>query len=79
MEGVLKILIAGLVLVIGIFIGDFLARATKEELFVSKRWFMLIIFLSVIFAIASLILMNDPLLFTFLFIIIVTSRSLVKK
>lgn len=71
-------LIGILVLFLGIPIGNYLAKITQEELQQGKKWFKLIIFASFIGAIISLILRNDPLLFTFLFILIVTSRSLRK-
>jgi hypothetical protein len=63
-------------LVLGIPIGNFLAKSTKEELKSRKKWFRLIIGLSFIGAIIFIILGNDVLLFTFLFIAIVTGRSL---
>jgi len=76
MEGVIKILIGILVLILGIPIGDYLAKATKEELRQGRLWFKLIIILSLIGALVFLILGNDALLFALLFIAIVTSRSL---
>ena len=76
MEGVIKILIGILVLILGIPIGDYLAKATKEELRQGRLWFKLIIILSLIGALVFLILGNDALLSAFLFIAIVTSRSL---
>ena len=79
MQEVFKILIGIAVLLLGIPIGDLLARNTKDELKEGKRWFMLIIFISMIGAVLNLIFSNDALLFTFLFIAIVTSRSLVKR
>jgi len=63
-------------LVLGIPIGNFLAKSTKEELKSRKKYFKLMIILSLIGAIVFLIIGNDVLLFTFLFIAIVTSRSL---
>lgn len=74
---VLKIIIGILVLILGIFIGNFLALKTKEELKAGQKWFRLIIICSFIAAIISLIIGNDILLFAFLFISVVTSRSLI--
>ena len=72
--------IVGIVLVIlGFPIGNLLAHVTKEELKSGQRWFKLIILLGFVGGIVSLILGNDALLFGFLFIAIVTSRSLEKK
>lgn len=80
MQEVFKILIGIAILILGIPIGDILARNTKEELKDGKKWFLLIIGICIVGAIINLIISNDALLFTFLFIAIVTSRSLkVKK
>ncbi|MEK6812472.1 MAG: hypothetical protein AABX76_02835 [Nanoarchaeota archaeon] len=65
-----------LVLLLGIPIGNFLAKQTKEELKDGRIWFKLIIMLSLIGVLAGLFFRNDFLLFTFAFIAIVTSRSL---
>jgi hypothetical protein len=75
----LNILIGAIVLILGIPIGNFLAKITKEELKEGKPWFKLIVFVSLISALISLYFRNDYLLFTFLFIAIVTSRSLSTK
>jgi Ca2+-dependent lipid-binding protein len=64
------------VLILGIPIGDFLAKITKEELKSGKKWFKLLIFVSLISSIISFFIGNDPLFFSFLFIALVTSRSL---
>ena len=79
MKEVIKFLIGIGVLLLGIPIGSYLAKVTKEELKKGQKWFKLIIIISLIGAIVSLILSNDILLFSFLFIAIVTSRSLRKK
>ncbi len=63
---------------LGFPIGNFLAKKTKEELVEGQRWFKLIIICSLIGSIASAFLKNDVLFFSFLFIVIVTSRSLKK-
>ena len=55
------------------------AVQTKEELREGQKWFKLMIFVSLIGAIVSLVLRNDYLLFTFLFIAIATSRSLFSR
>jgi len=79
MKEIIKFLIGIGVLLLGIPIGSYLAKVTKEELKKGQKWFKLIIIISLIGAIVSLILSNDILLFSFLFIAIVTSRSLRKK
>ena len=68
-----------LVLFLGIPMGDYLARITKEELKDGRKWFKIIILFSIIGTIFGLFLRNDVLIFTFLFIIIVTSRSFIQE
>ena len=65
-----------ILLILGIPIGSLLARYTKEELRQGQKWFKLIVIVSLICAIVSAIIRNDFLLFSFLFVAIVTSRSL---
>lgn len=79
MEEVLKLVIGAVVLVAGFFIGDYLAKITREELKSGQIWFKSTILLSVIGTILALIFRNDVLLFTFLFVATVTGRSLKKK
>ena len=79
MEEAIKFVIAIIVLALGIPIGGYLAKQTKEELRHGRIWFKLIIILSLIGALIFLILGNDALLFALLFIAIVTSRSLGKR
>ena len=79
MQEIIKLLIGVLVLLLGFPIGTFLARTTKEELKQGQKWFKAIIFISAVGTLISLIFGNDFLLFSFLFIIIVTSGSLKGK
>ncbi len=76
MQYIIKILIGILVLLLGFPIGAYLAKQTKEELKIGKKWFRLIIIISLIGGSIGLIIGNDVLLFSFFFIAIVTSRSL---
>ena len=76
MEEVLRIVIGAIFLLLGIPIGNFLAKITKEELKVGRPWFKIIIVISLVGAIASVIYRNDILFFSFLFIAMVTSKSL---
>ena len=78
MQEAYNLIIGFVLLVLGIPIGNVLAKMTKEELKSGKKWFKLLIMLSLIGALVFLILCNDALLFTFLVIAIVTSRSLNK-
>ena len=76
MSEILNLLIGIVFLLLGIPIGSYLAKITKEELKPGQRWFKPIIVISLIGAVISLIARNDALLFSFLFIAIVTRRSL---
>jgi uncharacterized protein YneF (UPF0154 family) len=78
MQEFIKILFGIVFLIIGWFAGGFLARVTKEELKEGRKWFRLIVFISLIGMITGLILGNDVLMFSFAFIALVTSRSLGK-
>ncbi|MDP3986684.1 MAG: hypothetical protein Q8P81_00470 [Nanoarchaeota archaeon] len=69
-------LIGAFVLLLGLPIGNYLAGLTKEELKSGQIWFRRLIVLALAGAIISLFIGNDALLFSFLFIAIVTSRSL---
>ena len=79
MEKWVQIVVGVAVLIAGIFIGELLARITKEELNSGQFWFKFIFIISLIVAIIGLILGNDLLLFAFLFIAIVASRSIKSK
>ncbi|PIN91570.1 hypothetical protein COU57_00065 [Candidatus Pacearchaeota archaeon CG10_big_fil_rev_8_21_14_0_10_32_14] len=79
MEEMVKLYIGIFILILGIPIGNFLGKFTKEELKNGQIWFKIIILVCMIGSIISLILWNDYLLFTFLFITIVASRSLRRK
>ena len=74
----IEYIIGFIVLVLGIPIGDFLAHYTKEELRSGQKWFKLIIIFSLFGAIVTIILRSDFLLFGFLFMAVVTSRSLMR-
>lgn len=74
-----NLLIGIFVVLMGIPIGNLLAKWTKEELKFGQLWFKLLIIFSLIGSIVSLFLKNDILFFSFLFISIVTSRSLKSK
>ena len=79
MTEILKIIIGIFVLVLGIQIGNLLARYTKEELKDGRKWFNLLIFIGLLGGVIGLIIGNDVLMFSFLFIAVVTSRSLRRK
>ena len=79
MQEIIKILVGIVVLFFSVFIGNLLAKLTKEELKTGQGWFRRIIILSLTGAVISLIIKNDILLFTFLFITIITSKSIINK
>lgn len=76
---IFKLLIGICILALGIPIGDFLAKQTKEELDYGKTYFIVLIWISLIGGLIGLIIGYDVLLFTMFFIAIVTSRSLVGR
>ena len=79
MTEILKILIGVIVLILGIPIGNLLAKYTKEELKDGRKWFNLLIFIGLLGGVIGLIIGNDVLMFSFLFIAVVSSRSLRRK
>ena len=79
MQELIKIILGVVFLALGIPIGNYLAKITKEELKDGQVWFKLIILISLIFGVVGLILGSDVLLFTMFFIAIVTSRSLMNS
>jgi len=78
MQQIVKLLIGVVFLGLGIPIGNFLAKVTKEELKSGRKWFKLIILFCFLAGFWGLISQNDVLMFTMFFIAIVTSRSLRK-
>lgn len=78
MQEIYRILIGIFVLGLGFPMGIFLSKITKEELKENQFWFKLIIIASLIGAVITLILRIDSLFFSFLFLAIITSRSLKK-
>ncbi len=79
MQEIYKLLIGIAVLILAFPVGNLLAKMTKEELKQGAKWFRLIVILGLIGGVVGLIIGDDVLLFSFFFIAIVTSRSLVKK
>jgi hypothetical protein len=76
MQEIIKLLIGIGVLLLGMPIGNFLARVTNDEQEKSQKWFKFIVFLGLIGGFTGLIIGNDIILFTFFFIAIINSRSL---
>ncbi|HEB47001.1 MAG TPA: hypothetical protein ENI22_00860 [Candidatus Pacearchaeota archaeon] len=76
MADIINIIIGILVLFLGIPIGNYLAKFTRDELKLGQGWFKLIIIFSLIGALIGLLMGDDVLFFSFLFITIVTGRSL---
>ncbi len=81
MQEIIKLLVGIVVLFLGIPLGNYLAKVTKEELKSGKKWFRRLILLCLIGMLIGLVIGNDVVLFTFAFMAVVTSRSLgsVKK
>ena len=76
MNEFVNLIIGVVVLVLGIPLGNFIAKLTNDELKQGKFWFRIIIFLSLVGGFIGLVIGNDFLMFTLFFIAIVTSRSL---
>lgn len=74
-----KLLIGILVLLLAIPIGNLLAKYTKEELVAGKKYFRIIVLVSLALGLVGLIIGNDVLLFSCFFIALATSQSLRKK
>ncbi len=74
-----ELIIGIFILLLGIPIGLFVAKLTKEELNEGQKWFKVVIFLGILGAIASLYFKSDYFLFTSLFVAIATSMSLRKR
>ena len=77
MLDVTNLIIGIVVLALGIPVGHYLAKFTKEELKNGQKWFKLIIIFSLIFGVIGLIFSKDVLMFGSFFIAIVVSRSLI--
>lgn len=76
MQELVKIIIGIAVLVLGVPIGNLLARMTKDEQKQGRFWFIIIAMLGLVGGFIALVIGNDVLLFAFFFIAIVVSRSL---
>lgn len=79
MQEIINLFIGTLILALGFPIGNYLSKITKEELKDGQKWFKLIILVSLIGSLTSAFFRNDYLLFSFLFMAIVTSKSLKKN
>jgi len=78
MQEIFKLLIGVAFLLLAFPIGEILARKTKEELKQGRKWFKVIVFVSLAGGVVGMILRNDVLMFSFFFMALVTSRSLRK-
>jgi len=76
---VFKLLIGVCVLILGVFIGKFMASLTKEELKPGRPYFKAITLVALAGGLIGLLIGNDVLLFTMFFIAIVTAQSVKKK
>jgi len=78
MQEIIKLIIGIGVLLLGIPIGTFLTRVTKDEQKKLQPEFKIITILGIIGGFIGLLIGNDIILFSFFFIAIVTSRGLRK-
>jgi len=72
---IVKLIIGIGVLLLGIPIGNILARNTREELRSGQKYYRLVVGVGLIGGLVGLIIRNDVLLFTMFFIAIVSSGS----
>ncbi len=79
MKELIRLILGILFLLLGIPIGIFLAKRTKDESKLGQKWFKIIIIISLVGGIVGLVIGNDVLFFSFLFIAIVTSMNLKKR
>ena len=78
MQEIFQLLIGVAFLALAFPIGDILAKKTKEELKASKKWFKIIVYVSLFGGVVGMLISNDVLMFSFFFMALVTSRSLRK-
>ncbi len=79
MVSVIKQLVAVLILVLAFPLGSLLASKTTEELKGGQKWFKIVFFVSLFSGLFSIFLENEFLVFSFLFIAIISSRSIITK
>lgn len=79
MQEIFGLILGVIIILIGFPLGYLLAKYTKEELKSGQKWFKTFIILAAITSIIGLSLGNDPLFFSSLFFIAVTSQSLKKE
>ncbi len=78
MEQIYQLFIGVIVLALGIPIGNMLAESTKEELCRLRKWLNLMVVSCLLAALVFLLVGNDVILFTLLFMAIVISRCIKK-
>ncbi|MCK5624902.1 hypothetical protein KAI04_03615 [Candidatus Pacearchaeota archaeon] len=78
MQEIFKLLIGVAFLVLAFPIGNILAKKTKEELKSGKKWFKIIVYISLMGGVLGIFTGSDVLMFSFFFMALVTSRSLRK-
>jgi len=78
MQEIFKLLIGVAVLALAFPIGDILAKKTKEELKQGRKWFKIIVYVSLFGGVVGMLIRDDVLMFSFFFMALVTSRSLRK-
>lgn len=68
----IKLIIGVFVLLLGFVFGGFLKKITRDEMQKGRRWFFILMIGGLIGGVVGLILLNDVLIFSFLFISIVS-------
>lgn len=79
MQYIYKFIISAVVLLLAFPIGNLLRNLTQDEQKDGKKYFVILLWISLIIGTLGAIIKRDWMMFTFFFIAIVTSRSLVPK
>jgi len=79
MQELLQLIIGIIFLILGFFAGNLLRDKTKEEQKKGKIWFKILTAIGILGGIVGLVIRKDWVLFTFFFIAIVSSRSLIPE
>ena len=75
MQEIFKLLIGVVVLVLAFPIGDILSKKTKEELKEGKKWFKIIVYVSLVGGVVGMFIGDDVLMFSFLQVQIIRSAT----
>ncbi len=78
MQEWVKLIIGIFVLILGVPIGNLLKRYTQDEQRIGQPWFKILVYIGLFGGLIGLIIKKDWVMFTFFFIAIVSSKSLIR-